>query len=152
MVTCHLLILRRSRDSVNRIIPSIFCRQVVQVYVSWPANASVPVPKLQLVGFQRVRVDVGKTVDLKFTIVPDQLRVWISDTVGWGHLAGACASAKQSCGEFQITFIQFWLVLTVNICLFQGTCRCTSAGSSPDRAPTSARTRSWESSPSPCET
>ena len=62
---------------------------MVQVYVSWPTNASVPVPKLQLVAFQRVRVDVGKTVDLKFTIVPNQLRVWISDSVGWGHPAGA---------------------------------------------------------------
>ena len=61
--------------------------QVVQVYVSW-SNHSVPVPKLQLVAFKRVRIAAGQTAALMFTIVPEQLRVWMDDTTGWGHLSG----------------------------------------------------------------
>ena len=64
--------------------------QVVQVYVSW-SNHSVPVPKLQLVGFKRVRIAAGQTTALMFTVVPEQLRVWMDDTTGWGHLAGTAA-------------------------------------------------------------
>ena len=65
-----------------------FVAQVVQVYVSW-TNKTVPVPKLQLVGFSRQRIEVGDTKSLTFTIKPEQLQVWMDDKTGWCHLTGA---------------------------------------------------------------
>ena len=99
--------------------------QVVQVYVSW-SNHSVPVPKLQLVGFKRVRIAAGQTTALMFTVVPEQLRVWMDDTTGWGHLAGIqtiaysgllCTCMWMGC-KFALLFTQDSYVAT---------CTCTPA-------------------------
>ena len=71
---------------------SLFCIyfpvQVVQVYMSW-SNVSVPVPKLQLVGFQRVSLNNGNTVKCVFTITAKQMAIWVDDNKGFDVPLGA---------------------------------------------------------------
>lgn len=45
-------------------------------------------PKLQLVGFQRVSVEKGSRLTVTFTIKPEQLAVWVDDNTGWETLTG----------------------------------------------------------------
>ncbi|XP_053313159.1 uncharacterized protein LOC128474786 [Spea bombifrons] len=49
--------------------------EVVQLYISW-SDASVPVPRLQLVGIKRILVPVGQYVKLYFSVQPEQRAVW----------------------------------------------------------------------------
>ena len=49
--------------------------EVAQLYVSDLA-ASVPVPRLHLEGFQRVRLEPGEARTLRWTLSPRQLAVW----------------------------------------------------------------------------
>ena len=56
--------------------------QVVQIYMSW-TNASVPVPKLQLCGFQRQLLKVKDTAAFSFVVTPEQMAVWISNAEGF---------------------------------------------------------------------
>jgi hypothetical protein len=56
--------------------------QVVQVYLSW-GNVTVPVPQLQLVGFQRVSLNSGHSVKCVFTITAEQMGVWQDDVTGF---------------------------------------------------------------------
>lgn len=49
--------------------------EVTQVYISW-VNPSVPMPKIQLAGFQRTSLKVKESDLLKFTIQPKQLAIW----------------------------------------------------------------------------
>ncbi|XP_041352563.1 probable beta-D-xylosidase 7 [Gigantopelta aegis] len=55
--------------------------EVVQVYIWWQ-KASVPVPQLQLVYVDRVRITRRKSVDVEFTIPAERLAVW-HDAMGW---------------------------------------------------------------------
>ena len=90
---CHLFEVVALGSNTYMYVYLYILSQVVQVYVSW-SNHSVPVPKLQLVGFKRVRIAAGQTAALMFTIVPEQLRVWMDDTTGWGHLTGTETSCN----------------------------------------------------------
>lgn len=62
--------------------------EVVQIYMSW-TNASVPVPKLQLSGFQRQLLKVKVTATFTFVITSEQLAVWISNAEGFRVELGA---------------------------------------------------------------
>ena len=55
--------------------------------MSWP-ETSIPVPNMQLVGFERIPLSVGKETKVEFTIEPHNLQVWLDDTTGWGTLKG----------------------------------------------------------------
>ena len=57
--------------------------QVVQVYMSWPSTVNVPVPKLQLVDFERVQIADHYEVRVTFFIKPEQMAVWMDDSTGW---------------------------------------------------------------------
>ena len=56
--------------------------QVVQVYLSWP-NATVPVPILQLVGFQRVNIPKENTKTLVFVLTSKHMAVWLDSDKGF---------------------------------------------------------------------
>ena len=60
--------------------------QVVQVYLEW-TNATIPVPKLQLVAYQRVLVNVGQLQVVDLTIDPERMSVW-DDQHGWTYIKG----------------------------------------------------------------
>ncbi|CAH2221934.1 probable beta-D-xylosidase 5 [Pelobates cultripes] len=49
--------------------------EVAQVYISW-SNASVPVPRWQLVGIQRIAVPLDSAVKIFFSVRPEQRAVW----------------------------------------------------------------------------
>ncbi|KAM4045408.1 uncharacterized protein ACNLHF_009238 [Anomaloglossus baeobatrachus] len=49
--------------------------EVIQVYMSW-SNASVPVPRWQLVGIQRVTIPLSGSVKVSFSVLPRQRAVW----------------------------------------------------------------------------
>ncbi|XP_053562988.1 uncharacterized protein LOC128653621 isoform X2 [Bombina bombina] len=49
--------------------------EVVQLYMSWH-GASVPVPRWQLVGVQRINVHVGSAMKIVFLVLPKQRAVW----------------------------------------------------------------------------
>ena len=61
--------------------------QVVQLYMKWP-KTSVPVPQIQLVGFERVPVRVNVEQTVHFSIQPHQLAVWWDDKTGWQTPSG----------------------------------------------------------------
>ena len=50
--------------------------------MSW-TNASVPVPKLQLCGFQRQLLKVNVTAIFNFVVTSEQMAVWISNAEGF---------------------------------------------------------------------
>ncbi|CAH8632358.1 unnamed protein product [Heterobilharzia americana] len=64
----------------------IACEEVVQLYIQWlkcgqpdiddENQEKCIVPNIQLVGFKRVRLDVGEKLRLQFHLSPDQLKVW----------------------------------------------------------------------------
>lgn len=54
---------------------SCFSLQVVQLYLRW-GNASIPVPRWQLVGFHQVAVPVGHAVKVPFQLSYQQRAVW----------------------------------------------------------------------------
>ena len=56
------------------------------MYITWP-QAGVVVPKIQLVGFDRVNIAVAETKTVKFTISPEQMQVWI-DEIGFQIMTG----------------------------------------------------------------
>lgn len=56
------------------IFPSLFSK-VTQVYIKW-MNASVPTPKLQLVGFNRTEIKSKGSVSLTFTIEARMMAVY----------------------------------------------------------------------------
>ncbi|KAK6168489.1 hypothetical protein SNE40_021010 [Patella caerulea] len=60
--------------------------EVVQTYISWPVYKE-PTPRLQLVSFDRVSIDTGKTLTVNFSIVAVSLFVW-SDDSGWNVPSG----------------------------------------------------------------
>ncbi|XP_075709407.1 uncharacterized protein LOC142742989 isoform X2 [Rhinoderma darwinii] len=49
--------------------------EVIQVYMSW-SNASVPVPRWQLVGVQRVTIPLRGSVKVSLSVLPRQRAVW----------------------------------------------------------------------------
>ncbi|KAG8588427.1 hypothetical protein GDO81_005970 [Engystomops pustulosus] len=51
--------------------------EVIQVYMSW-SNASVPVPRWQLVAVQRVAILLGGSVKVSLLLLPRQRAVWTS--------------------------------------------------------------------------
>ncbi|NXT28265.1 BGLM glucosidase, partial [Syrrhaptes paradoxus] len=53
--------------------------EVVQLYLRWE-QASVPVPRWQLVAFRRVAVPAGRETKLSFGVVAEQRAVWAG---GW---------------------------------------------------------------------
>ncbi|XP_046354046.2 probable beta-D-xylosidase 2 [Haliotis rufescens] len=55
--------------------------EVIQVYISW-SNATVTVPQLQLVAFNRVFAPRGVQTQWNFTISAESLAVW-TDQKGW---------------------------------------------------------------------
>ncbi|KAK2044729.1 glycoside hydrolase family 3 domain-containing protein [Colletotrichum somersetense] len=61
-------------------------KQVVQLYVSYPAEANEP-PKL-LKGFQKAELDVGQTLQISMEIKKDDLRVWDEALGGWRLIKG----------------------------------------------------------------
>ena len=50
--------------------------------MAW-TNASVPVPKLQLCGFQRQLLKVNVTATFTFVVTSEQMAVWISNAEGF---------------------------------------------------------------------
>ncbi|XP_039271814.2 uncharacterized protein LOC120346201 [Styela clava] len=52
--------------------------EVAQLYIKW-LNSTVTTPHLQLVGFKRIGIKPGQTVNVHFTIKPEQRAVWIDD-------------------------------------------------------------------------
>ncbi|KAJ3074182.1 hypothetical protein HDU98_011934 [Podochytrium sp. JEL0797] len=60
--------------------------EVVQLYVSFPAEAKEP-PKL-LKGFERVWIEKGETVTVAFVVNKRDLRVWVEEEDGWGFVKG----------------------------------------------------------------
>lgn len=61
---------------------NVVADEVVQVYIQWPSQMPLPaVPKIQLVGFQRVTVPPGSTT-VNFRIEPQSMAVWITGQ-GW---------------------------------------------------------------------
>jgi beta-glucosidase len=57
---------------------SVTADEVVQLYVS-ALNPRLPVPLNQLIGFRRVRLKVGQSKTLRFTITPEMLMVFDKD-------------------------------------------------------------------------
>jgi beta-glucosidase len=55
--------------------------EVVQLYVQ-DVEASLPVPRLQLQGFSRIRLSPGETQTVQFTLTPDQLS-FVDDAGHW---------------------------------------------------------------------
>ena len=51
--------------------------------MSWPNNVTVPVPKLQLVDYERVQILDHDRERVRFFIKPSQMVVWMDDTTGW---------------------------------------------------------------------
>lgn len=52
--------------------------EVIQLYISWKTTTQV-MPKIQLVGFQRVHVLSGSTYDFTFEITPERMEVYVDD-------------------------------------------------------------------------
>ncbi|NXI57390.1 BGLM glucosidase, partial [Chloroceryle aenea] len=52
--------------------------EVVQLYLRWE-QSSVPVPRWQLVAFQRVALPAGQETKLSFQVVAEQRAVWARD-------------------------------------------------------------------------
>ncbi|NLE50907.1 MAG: glucan 1,4-alpha-glucosidase, partial [Chloroflexi bacterium] len=52
--------------------------EIVQLYVT-DREASVPVPVRQLAGFLRVHLQPGEARTISFTVLPDQLAVFLDD-------------------------------------------------------------------------
>jgi beta-glucosidase len=60
--------------------------EVVQVYLEW-TNASIPVPKLQLVAFYRVFLKAGEHRVLDLVVGAERMSVW-QEGVGWTYIKG----------------------------------------------------------------
>ena len=57
--------------------------------MSWPTDTHhIPVPRLQLVAFQRPFIPAGTTTNVYTTIKAEQMAVWLSDTQGFGYIPG----------------------------------------------------------------
>ncbi|XP_056413136.1 uncharacterized protein LOC130356112 isoform X2 [Hyla sarda] len=54
--------------------------EVIQVYMSW-TNASVPVPRWQLVGVNRVTIPLNGSVKVSFSVLPRQRAVWTNNWI-----------------------------------------------------------------------
>ncbi|XP_065845653.1 uncharacterized protein [Oscarella lobularis] len=52
--------------------------EVVQVYIHW-ANESIPAPRMQLVGFERVSIGSEGRKEVNFTVTPQQMAVWTTE-------------------------------------------------------------------------
>jgi beta-glucosidase len=63
--------------------------EVAQVYVAFPSSSDVPQPPSQLKGFQKVKIDPGKTAHVKLTIDERALRYWDVASHGWKTTAGS---------------------------------------------------------------
>ncbi|XP_071095371.1 uncharacterized protein [Haliotis cracherodii] len=61
--------------------------EVSQAYMSWH-NTSLPVPRIQLVGFTRTFIASGRSAVYEFTLDPKKMAVW-TDNDGWAVLPGA---------------------------------------------------------------
>ena len=68
---------------INTFFPIYIMLQVVQVYISWPAELTDIAPKLQLISFERLSLPVNTQMHIGFEIDPDWLAVWIDDDKGW---------------------------------------------------------------------
>ncbi len=55
--------------------------------MAW-GNHSVPVPRHQLVGFERRHLQQQASLELEFIIKPEQMAVWIDDDRGFGTMTG----------------------------------------------------------------
>jgi len=60
--------------------------QVVQVYLEW-TNATIPVPKIQLVSFRRVQIKAGEHRVVDLEVSADRMAVW-EDNKGWTFISG----------------------------------------------------------------
>ncbi|XP_060114154.1 uncharacterized protein LOC132586188 [Heteronotia binoei] len=70
-----------SNLSVSVVVENVGTRdgsEVVQLYLRW-GNASIPVPRWQLVGFRRVAVPVGHAVKVPFQLSYQQRAVWLGE-------------------------------------------------------------------------
>jgi beta-glucosidase len=61
-------------------------QEVVQLYLEW-TNATIPVPKIQLVGYRRVYIRANQHLLLDFVVPPERMAVW-ADDVGWVYVKG----------------------------------------------------------------
>ncbi len=66
---------------------SLLVSQVVQLYLTWN-NASLPAPKLQLVGFERVHVRAGQKVSVRFRVSGQQMELWFDSISGFNVVPG----------------------------------------------------------------
>ena len=71
-----------------------FVCQVVQLYMSWGGVAALA-PKLQLVGFQRVYLNVGQEHKCKLVIKAQQMALWIDEHVTYAILPGSSTRWRQ---------------------------------------------------------
>ena len=62
-------------------------QQVVQINMQWD-NASLPAPKLQLVGFRRVFVPTGQKITVQFTVTGKQMELWFDDISAFNVVPG----------------------------------------------------------------
>ena len=76
-----------------------YVHQVVQVYISW-LSPSVPVPRWQLVGFERVSVKQSQRVNLSFTITGSQMAVWVDEQRGFVVESGECQAISHVMHRF----------------------------------------------------
>ncbi len=70
------------RARASFVSPGHLCVQVVQLYIRWQ-NASVPVPSIQLSGFERRTVRAGKREVFRFQLTPETFQVWALDNSGF---------------------------------------------------------------------
>ena len=74
--------------------------------MSWPST-QVLVPKLQLVGFERVPIRVNSEERMEFMITSQNLAVWIDDSSGWGIINGILLfSAFFKCLAFYVAILK----------------------------------------------
>jgi len=60
--------------------------EVVQVYMSWPKQKLIPVPRLQLVAFHRVTLKQGEHKVIDLDVAAERFAVWGDD--GWTFIKG----------------------------------------------------------------
>jgi beta-glucosidase len=60
--------------------------EIVQVYISWPEQSSIPVPRLQLVAFRRVRLSQGEHKVISLNVSAERFAVWGDN--GWTFIKG----------------------------------------------------------------
>jgi beta-glucosidase len=60
--------------------------EVVQVYISWPEQSSIPVPQVQLVAFNRITLHRGEHRVIDLEVAAERVAVWADN--GWTYIKG----------------------------------------------------------------